>query len=138
MLYSLSCSFASISFLTKHYTISKLELFLWWNVILDIIIETSISSANKHNFSVEHLFKDELSPHDFWLTDNTQPKDVNIVKLKASINKQLLIFKFFFYFINKYQNIQDTHLKLVLTPGRTRNAMKIMSYQLHYLPLINV
>jgi hypothetical protein len=44
------------------------QLFLLTN----IIIETSITSANKHNFTVEHLFKNKLSSHDFWLADNTQ------------------------------------------------------------------
>jgi hypothetical protein len=34
-------------------------------IILNIIIETSITSANKHNFSVEHLFKNKLSLRDF-------------------------------------------------------------------------
>jgi hypothetical protein len=40
-------------------------------------------------------------------------KDVYIVKLKAGNNKQLLIFFFLIYFINKNQYINDTHSKLV-------------------------
>ena len=43
------------------------SLLLRWllTIILNIIIEVSITSANKHNFSVEHLFKNKLSSHDF-------------------------------------------------------------------------
>jgi hypothetical protein len=49
--------------MTGHRLISMLETAFFADH--NIIIETSITSANKHNFSVEHLFKNKLSLRDF-------------------------------------------------------------------------
>ena len=82
--------------------------FFLLTIILNIIIETSITSANKHNFSVEHLFKNKQSSRDFWLADNT----IKDVKLKDENKKQLWTF-LVLYFINKNQYINDTYEKLI-------------------------
>jgi hypothetical protein len=76
-----------------------LKTFLLLTIILNIIIEMSITSSSKQNFSVEHLFKNKQSSRDFWLADDEN-------------KKQLWTF-LVLYFINKNQYINDTYEKLI-------------------------
>ena len=59
-----------------------------------------------------------------------------IVKLKAVNNKQPFHF-YLFFLSNKNLYINDTHSKLLFTPGRTVMASIMMSYQLLYLPSLS-
>ena len=76
-----------------------LKTFLLLTIILNIIIEMSITSSSKQNFSVEHLFKNKQSSRDFRLADDEN-------------KKQLWTF-LVLYFINKNQYINDTYEKLI-------------------------
>ena len=67
----------------------------------------SITSANKHNFSVEHLLKNKQSSRD--------SDDEN--------KKQLWTF-LVLYFINKNQYINDTYEKLIYSKTKDNGCLE--------------